>query len=65
MVGVKSYRHRGTFCGAGLISLTEMSQRLSEDHRNAQILAKGLAEMPLIDLELNGIHSNIIVFKLR
>lgn len=49
----------------GLISLKEMSQRLGEDHRNARILAEGLATMPLIDLDLNGVHSNIVVFKLK
>ena len=50
---------------AGLIALEKMSKRLGEDHSNAQILAKGLAEQPLIDLDLKDVHSNIIVFRLK
>ena len=51
--------------GAGLLALTEMTRRLSIDHENAQSLAKGLAEMPLINLKADDVQSNIIVFRLR
>ena len=42
-----------------------MTQRLDKDHRNAQIMAQRLSELPLIDIDLSGVHSNIIVFWLR
>lgn len=49
----------------GLLAVTDMSRRLHIDHENAQILAKGLAEMPLIDLDPKAVHSNIVVFRLK
>ena len=42
-----------------------MTKRLGEDHRNAQTLAVGLSEQPLIDLDPKDVHSNIIVFRLK
>ena len=45
--------------------MEKMSLRLEEDHKNAQILAKGLAEEPLIDLKPEDVHTNIVVFKLK
>ena len=50
---------------AGLIALEKMSKRLGTDHSNAEVLANGLAEQPLIDLDPKDVHSNIIVFKLK
>lgn len=63
-------QHAGMFVAhlfmfTGLIALEKMSKRLDVDHRNAQILAKGLAKMPLIDLDPADVHSNIIVFRLK
>ena len=49
---------------AGLISLHDMPQRLHEDHANAQLLAKGLARIPGIELDPDVVHTNIIVFDL-
>lgn len=50
---------------AGLLALSEMSKRLGQDHDNARLLAEGLAAEPLMDLEVAGVHSNIVVFRLR
>lgn len=50
---------------AGLISLVEVSQQLGNDHANARMLAEGLAQVPQIDIDVKGVHSNIVVFWLR
>lgn len=42
--------HRDHSARAGLLSLTEMSKRLQQDHDNALMLAKGLASSPHIDI---------------
>ena len=38
----------GSTLGAGLIALHDMSQRLHEDHDNAQLLANGIAKLPQV-----------------
>ena len=38
-------RQAGIIAAPGIISLTEMVDRLAEDHRNAKLLAKGLSEL--------------------
>lgn len=58
-------RQSGILAAPGMIALTEMSKRLSVDHENARVLAEGLAKEPLVDLDPSGVHSNIVVFKLR
>ena len=35
---------------AGIPALEEMSKRLAEDHSNAQLLARGLASLPNVDI---------------
>jgi threonine aldolase len=58
-------RQVGVLGAAGLIALTEMPQRLHEDHANARMLAEQLATLPQIDLDLASVQTNIIVFGLR
>ncbi len=38
-------RQAGIIAAPGIISLTQMVERLAEDHRNAKILAEGLSEL--------------------
>lgn len=58
-------RQAGVLAAAGLIALTEGSQRLHEDHANARLMAEQLATMPQIELDLASVQTNIIVFNLR
>lgn len=39
-------RHPGILASAGILALTEMTQRLGEDHENAQYLAKKACSDP-------------------
>ncbi len=54
-------RQAGVIAAAGLIALETMVDRLTEDHANAQALAKGLNELPNITVNLDRVHTNIIL----
>ena len=58
-------RQAGILAAAGLISLSEMTGRLGEDHANARRLALGLAKIPGIDLDPESIRTNIVHFALE
>lgn len=55
-----SLRQAGVLAAAGLIALHEMTDRLIEDHRNAQLLAEGLSEVP--GLQIRSQNTNFILF---
>jgi len=57
-------RQAGVLAAAGIVALTEMVDRLADDHANARKLAEGLAEMPGISIDLSQIKSNIVFFEL-
>lgn len=57
-----SLRQVGVLAAAGLIALHEMTDRLIEDHRNAQLLAEGLSEIP--GVRIHSQHTNFIFFAL-
>jgi len=52
-------RQAGIIAAPGIISLTNMVERLKEDHENAALLAKGLEQIPGIRLR-NQVQTNII-----
>lgn len=55
-------RQAGVLAAAGLIALEEMPQRLHEDHENAQLLARGLAELDGIRINPEEVRTNIVIF---
>jgi len=57
-------RQAGVLAAAGIVALTEMVDRLADDHANARKLAEGLAEMPGLSIDLSQIKSNIVYFDL-
>lgn len=57
-------RQAGVLAAAGLTALKEMVDRLAEDHANARRLAEGLAEIPGIEVNLDSVQSNIVMFDL-
>ena len=57
-------RQAGVLAAAAIVALEQMVDRLAEDHENAHILAKGLAEIPGFDVDLKAVQSNIIIFGL-
>ncbi len=58
-------RQVGIVAAAGMIALEEMPARLYEDHANARVLAERLAALPEVELDLDSVQSNIVIFKLR
>ncbi|KAK9789590.1 hypothetical protein WJX73_001833 [Symbiochloris irregularis] len=58
-------RQIGVLAAPGRIALNEMTNRLQEDHDNAQLLAKEIATMPNASLDPGTVQSNIIVFHVQ
>lgn len=54
-------RQAGILAAAGIIALTDMIQRLSEDHENAKLLAKGLKYIEGIHISMDTVQSNIVM----
>ena len=58
-------RQAGILAAAGILSLTEMVDRLAEDHTNAKTLADGLANIPGITVAPETVETNILFFGVR
>lgn len=58
-------RQAGVIAAAGIVALTKMVDRLSEDHANARVLAEGLAGIDGISVDLGTVQTNIVVFDTR
>lgn len=58
-------RQAGILAAAGLIALEEGPQRLAEDHANARLLAESLAALPQVEIDLEAVRTNIVIFTLR
>lgn len=55
-------RQAGFLAAAGLVALKDERYRLEEDHKNAQLLAEKLSEIPGIVIEPSTVHINIVFF---
>jgi threonine aldolase len=58
-------RQSGVIAAAGIVALTEMVDRLAEDHANARRLAEGIAALPGIALNPAALYTNIVIFELE
>ncbi len=56
-------RQAGVLAAAGLVSLSEMLPRLSEDHHTARVLATGLADLGA-EVDMDSVQTNIVRYKL-
>ena len=54
-------RQAGVIAAAGLIALEDSPERLHIDHENAQALARGLAQVPGIGIDLSRVETNILI----
>lgn len=57
-------RQAGVLAAAGIVALNEMIDRLADDHVNARKLAEGLSDMEGLDIDPNGIKTNIVYFEI-
>jgi len=55
-------RQAGVLAAAGLIALEQSPRRLGEDHRNARLMAQGLAQIPGIRIDPAKVETNIVIF---
>ncbi|HEV2440010.1 MAG TPA: GntG family PLP-dependent aldolase [bacterium] len=55
-------RQAGIIAAAGLYALDHNVDRLAEDHANAKILARGLAEIPGIRIDVDHVETNLVFF---
>ena len=57
-------RQAGIIAAAGIVALTEMVERLQEDHANARRLAEGLAAIAGFEVNLDLVQTNMVFFSL-
>lgn len=57
-------RQSGILAAAGLIALEQMTTRLAEDHANARYLAEAISHMEHVEIDLEGVQTNIVIFTL-
>ena len=56
-------RQAGIVAAGGLYALRHNIERLAKDHENAQALARGLAEIPGVDVINLPVETNIVLFR--
>jgi len=56
-------RQAGILAAAGLYALQNNIERLKEDHRRAKYLAERINEIPKLGINLEAVHTNILLFK--
>ncbi len=59
-----SMRQAGVLAAAGVVAITEMVERLADDHAHAKRLAEGLAQIPGIEIDPAAVETNIVFFTL-
>jgi len=57
-------RQAGLLAAAGIVAITEMVERLSDDHANAKALAQGLAALDGITVNPADVETNLLFFEL-
>jgi threonine aldolase len=55
-------RQAGVIAAPGIIALEKMIDRLEDDHRNARLLAEGLAKIDGVNIDLRTVQTNIVMF---
>jgi threonine aldolase len=56
-------RQAGIIAAAGIVALTEMVDRLADDHANAKALAVGLAQIQGLQIDPDAVATNIVFFR--
>ncbi|MFO7538628.1 MAG: low-specificity L-threonine aldolase [Chloroflexota bacterium] len=57
-------RQAGVLAAAGMVALTQMVERLADDHAHAQQLAQGLQQIPGIQVRPDAVKTNMVFFSL-
>jgi threonine aldolase len=54
-------RQAGILAAAGIISVTQMIDRLAKDHARAKRLAKAVAKLPGLQVDIDGVETNLVL----
>ena len=57
-------RQGGILAAAGIVAVTEMVERLADDHANAKRLAQGLATIDGVTIDPSEVETNLVFFEL-
>ena len=57
-------RQAGVLAAAGIVALTQMVDRLADDHANARVLAEAIAQTPGLSIDLSAVQTDIVVFEI-
>ena len=55
-------RQAGIIAAPGIVALEKMVERLEEDHRNARLLAEGIAKVDGLKVDLDRVQTNMVLF---
>ncbi len=58
-------RQAGVIAAAGIVALSEMVDRLAEDHQRARNLAEGLERIDGVEVDRTRVPSNLVLFRLK
>src|SRR5207247_5716053 len=58
-------RQAGVIAAAGIVALEQMVDRLAEDHETSKQFALGLADYPQIDINVDMVITNMVMFSVR
>ncbi len=58
-------RQAGILAAGGVYALDHHVERLADDHANARIIGERIAQSEWVDVDLDRLETNIVVFKLR
>jgi threonine aldolase len=58
-------RQAGIIAAPGIIALEKMINRLGEDHDNAKFIAQALAKMDGVEINVDNVQTNIVIFELE
>lgn len=58
-------RQVGILAAAGLYALEQNVERLADDHRRARRFAEGIADLPTVELDLQTVETNLVIFSLQ
>jgi threonine aldolase len=57
-------RQAGIIAAPGIVALEKMTNWLKEDHKNARLLAEGIAKIEGIDIDLQRVQTNMVSFNI-
>src|SRR5713101_1223977 len=58
-------RQAGILAAAGIVALEQMVDRMAEDHEHCKQLAHGLADYPQVDINVDRVVTNMVMFSVR